>query len=66
MPAENELVLTIQQTLRRMPQGSVGRTHEIAKALVAELRLGDGRAVEDVKSLIKQEAAAMGVRVEDE
>ncbi len=49
-----------------MPPGGVADTLDIADALVAEFeRWGDTRAIEDVRSLIRLEAAAMGVSVKD-
>ena len=66
IPTDNELILTIREILRHMPPGGVADTLDIADALVAEFeRWGDTRAIEDVRSLIRLEAAAMGVSVKD-
>jgi hypothetical protein len=67
MPTDNELVLTIREVLRRLPPGSAANTLDIASVLVTEFeKRGDrGRSIEDVRSLIRLEAAAIGVDVAD-
>jgi hypothetical protein len=66
MPTDNELVLTIREILRQIPPGEVADTLDIATALVSEFeKLGDRRSVEDVRSLIRVEAAAIGVGIKD-
>ena len=66
MPTDNELVVTIREILRLIPTGEVADTLDIANAIVAEFEeRGDRRAVEDVRSLIRLEAAAIGVTIRD-
>jgi hypothetical protein len=66
MPTENELVLTIREILGQVPPGAVVDTLDIATALVAECeKYGDRRDVADVRTLIRLEAAAIGVSVKD-
>ena len=66
MPTDNELVVTIREILRLIPPGEVADTLDIANAIVAEVEeRGDRRAVEDVRSLIRLEAAAIGVTSRD-
>jgi hypothetical protein len=66
MPTDNDLVLTIREILRQAPPEGVADTLAMASALVAEFeRLGDVRAIDDVRALIRLEAAAMGVNAID-
>ena len=66
MPTDNELVLTIREILRQIPPGKVADTLDIAATLVAECeKLGDMRSVEDIRSTIRLEAAAIGVSIKD-
>jgi hypothetical protein len=66
MPTDNELVLTIREVLRQIRPGRIADTLEIADALVSECaKLGDHRSVEDIRALIRLEAAALGVSVVD-
>jgi hypothetical protein len=66
MPTDNELVLTIREILRMIPPGEAADTLDMANAIVAEFEaMGDRRAVEDVRSLIRLEAAAVGVSIKD-
>jgi hypothetical protein len=67
MPTDNELVLTIREILRMVPPDEAADTLDIANAIVAEFeKRGDRtRAVEDIRSLIRLEAAAIGVSIKD-
>jgi hypothetical protein len=66
MPTDNDLVLTIREILRQIPPGGTADTLDIAKTIVAEFEArGDRRSVEDVRSLIRLDAAAIGVGVKD-
>ena len=66
MPTENDLILTIREILRLIPSGKTADTLNIANAIVALFEVqGDRRAVEDVRALIRLEAAAIGVGVKD-
>jgi hypothetical protein len=66
MPTDNDLVVTIREILRRIAPNGVADTLAVASELVAEFeRLGDVRAIDDVRSLIRLEAAVIGVSVVD-
>ena len=66
MPTDNELVLTIREILGLIPPGETADTLDIANAVVAEFEAqGERRAVEDVRALVRLEAAAIGVGVKD-
>jgi hypothetical protein len=66
MPTDNDLVLTIREILRLIPWGETADTLDIANTIVAEFEAqGDHRSVEDVRSLIRLEAAAIGTGVKD-
>jgi hypothetical protein len=63
---DNELVLTIREIPRMIPPGETADTLDIANAVAAEFEeRGDRRAVEDVRSLIRLEAAAIARSIRD-
>jgi hypothetical protein len=67
MPTDKELVLTIREILTMIPPSGAADTLDIANAIVAEFERRDDkrRSIEDIRSLIRLEASAIGVSVKD-
>ena len=63
-PTDNEVTLAIRQLLSRVPAGQAVDSLAIANALVAELQ--DNRSVDDLRALVRVEAAAIGVSLVDQ
>ena len=60
------MVEMIRETLRRAQPTDIIDTLDLANAIVAAFeRRGEKRAVDDVRALIRLEAAALGVSVKD-
>ena len=66
MTFDQEMVEMIRETLRRAQPTDILDTLDLANAIVAAFeRRGEKRAVNDVRALIRLEAAAMGISVKD-
>jgi hypothetical protein len=64
--SDQEMVEMIRESLRRAQSTDIIDTLDLANAIVAAFeRRGEKHALNDVQSLIRLEAAAMGVSVKD-